>query len=92
MGMPGYALFISVYGVEQIGKLALVDLGQVLIVFFVLMAFLIKERDGVRSTKVSMRSRRVWFLHPWFQYGSGSDHFLDNYYPTHPLMRFCPNM
>lgn len=55
MGMLGYALFISVYGVEHIGKLALVDLGQVLFVFFVLMAFLIKERDGVHNAKVLIR-------------------------------------
>ncbi len=55
MGMLGYALFISVYGVEHIGKLALVDLGQVLFVFFVLMALLIKERDGVHNTKVLIR-------------------------------------
>lgn len=55
MGMLGYALFISVYGVEHLGKLALVDLGQVLFVFFVLMALLIKERDGVHNTKVLLR-------------------------------------
>ena len=55
MGMLGYALFISVYGIEHLGKLALVDLGQVLFVFFVLMAFLIKERDGVHNKKVLLR-------------------------------------
>lgn len=55
MGMLGYALFISVYGVENLGKLALVDLGQVLFVFFVLMALLIKERDGVHNKKVLLR-------------------------------------
>ncbi len=55
MGMLGYALFISVYGTEHLGKFALVDLGQVLFVFFVLMALLIKERDGVHNTKVLLR-------------------------------------
>jgi len=55
MGMLGYALFISVYGIENLGKLALVDLGQVLFVFFVLMALLIKERDGVHNKKVLLR-------------------------------------
>ncbi len=55
MGMLGYALFISVYGTEHLGKLALVDLGQVLFVFFILMAFLIKERDGVHNAKVLLR-------------------------------------
>ncbi len=55
MGMLGYALFISVYGIEHLGKFALVDLGQVIFVFFVLMALLIKERDGVHNTKVLLR-------------------------------------
>ena len=46
MGMLGYALFLGLYGQEHLGKIALVDLGQVLFVFFVLMALLIKERGG----------------------------------------------
>jgi hypothetical protein len=40
--MLGYAIFIAVYGMEEIDKLALIDLGQVLFVFFVLMALLMK--------------------------------------------------
>ncbi|AEV27963.1 putative permease [Sphaerochaeta pleomorpha str. Grapes] len=55
MGMLGYALFLSVYGSENLGKMALVDLGQVLFVFFVLMALLIRERDGITSPKVLLR-------------------------------------
>lgn len=55
MGMLGYALFLSVYGSEHLGKMALIDLGQVIFVFFVLMALLIKERDGVSNTKVLLR-------------------------------------
>lgn len=51
MGMLGYALFLSIYGSEHVGKMALIDLGQVLFVFFVLMAFLIRERDGAHTTK-----------------------------------------
>ncbi|MDD4220342.1 MAG: AEC family transporter [Sphaerochaetaceae bacterium] len=47
MGMFGYALFLGLYGQQHIGKLALVDLGQVLFVFFILMALLIKERGDV---------------------------------------------
>src|SRR5690554_4506953 len=46
MGMLGYALFLGLYGNDHLGKIALVDLGQVLFVFFVLMALLIKERGG----------------------------------------------
>ncbi|MDY0094934.1 MAG: AEC family transporter [Candidatus Vecturithrix sp.] len=48
-GMLGYAIFIAVYGMEEIDKLALIDLGQVLFVFFVLMALLMKQRDGAQS-------------------------------------------
>lgn len=47
-GMLGYAIFISVYGMEEVDKLAIIDLGQVLFVFFVLMALLIKLRDGAQ--------------------------------------------
>jgi len=55
MGMLGYALFQSAYGSEHLGKMALIDLGQVLFVFFVLMALLIKERDGAHTTKALLR-------------------------------------
>ncbi len=55
MGMLGYALFLALYGSENLGKIALVDLGQVIFVFFVLMAFLIKERDGVQNPKVLIK-------------------------------------
>jgi len=55
MGMLGYALFLSLYGEQHLGKIALVDLGQVLFVFFVLMALLIRERDGVQSTAMLLR-------------------------------------
>ncbi len=51
MGMLGYALFLSFHGEKHLGKIALVDLGQVVFVFFVLMALLIRERDGVQSIK-----------------------------------------
>lgn len=55
MGMLGYALFLSLYGQEHLGKMALIDLGQVVFVFFVLMALLIKERDGVQSPWMLIR-------------------------------------
>lgn len=46
MGMLGYALFIALQGENQLDKIALIDLGQVIFVFFVLMALLIKEKEG----------------------------------------------
>ncbi len=47
-GMLGYAIFLAVYGMTELDKLALIDLGQVVFVFFVLMAMLIKLRDGTQ--------------------------------------------
>ena len=47
MGMLGYALFLSLYGQENISRFALMDLGQVIFVFFVLMTLLLREKEGV---------------------------------------------
>ena len=55
MGMLGYALFLSLYGQTHLGKFALVDLGQVTFVFFVLMAMLTKEQSGVQKFGDLMR-------------------------------------
>ncbi len=50
-GMLGYAIYTTVVGLEHIDKLALIDLGQVLFVFFVLMPMLIKIRGQAGSAK-----------------------------------------
>lgn len=47
-GMLGYAIFLAVYGMAELDKLAIIDLGQVIFVFSVLMAMLIKLRDGTQ--------------------------------------------
>ena len=49
MGMLGYALFLSLYGQEHLSKMALMDLGQVLFVFFVLIPLLLHEKEGKSS-------------------------------------------
>lgn len=41
-GMMGYSVFVAVYGAENMYKLAVIDLGQVTFVFFVLISFLYK--------------------------------------------------
>ncbi|MCK9286486.1 MAG: AEC family transporter [Sphaerochaetaceae bacterium] len=51
MGMFGYAVFVSFQGEAQLGKIALVDLGQVVFVFTVLMALLVKHRDGMAKSR-----------------------------------------
>jgi malate permease and related proteins len=45
-GMMGYAIFGAVYGQQNIYKFALIDLGQVLFVFFVLVTLLQRQSAG----------------------------------------------
>ena len=45
-GMMGYAIFSSVYGAENVYKFAVVDLGQVTFVFFVLVPLLERLSSG----------------------------------------------
>jgi malate permease and related proteins len=58
-GMLGYAIFISMYGVDNIDKLAIIDLGQVIFVFFILVTILIKmkrESKGINVFKLFITS------------------------------------
>lgn len=48
-GMIGYALYIAVFGQAEVFRLAIVDLGQVVFVFFVLVTF-IKRQNGDRPS------------------------------------------
>lgn len=48
-GMLGYSIFGAVFGAENIFKFAIIDLGQVTFVFFILVAVLVKYRDGSKS-------------------------------------------
>ncbi len=57
-GMVGYAIFIAVYGVENVPYLALVDLGQVIFVFFVLMSLLISLR-GEKLSSIELARRLI---------------------------------
>ncbi len=45
-GMTGVSLFAAAYGLEHLGKFALVDLGQETFIWFVYMALLMRKRDG----------------------------------------------
>ena len=49
-GMMGVALFGAAYGLEQISKLAIIDLGHEIFIWFVYVALLIRKRDGVTDT------------------------------------------
>ena len=50
-GMLGYAVYTSVFGLQHIDKLAIIDLGQVLFVFFVLMTILMKMKGEAGTSK-----------------------------------------
>jgi len=45
-GMMGVSLFGAAYGLNQIGKIAIVDLGQETFIWFIYVALLIHKRDG----------------------------------------------
>jgi hypothetical protein len=55
MGMLGYALYAGLYGQQHLGKMALVDLGQVLFVYFVLMVLLIREGGGISTPRALLK-------------------------------------
>ncbi|HHY79914.1 MAG TPA: transporter [Thermoanaerobacter sp.] len=50
-GMLGYSLFSAAFGIKNLFKFAVIDLGQVIFVFFVLVGILVKYKEG--ATKIS---------------------------------------
>ncbi len=50
-GMVGVSLFAAAYGIEQLGKIAIIDFGQELFVWFIYMAFLTQKREGSTNFK-----------------------------------------
>jgi malate permease and related proteins len=48
-GMMGVSLFGAAYGLSQIGKIAIIDLGQETFIWFIYVALLIRKRDGATS-------------------------------------------
>jgi malate permease and related proteins len=52
-GMMGYAIYATVYGAENLYKFGIVDLGQVIFVFFVLVGALEKQAALERQASVS---------------------------------------
>lgn len=58
-GMLGYSLYTGVFGAENIFKFAVIDLGQVTFVFFVLVSLLVQYKEGKKSGFSSMFSSFV---------------------------------
>ncbi|RPI97039.1 MAG: hypothetical protein EHM39_10150 [Chloroflexi bacterium] len=50
-GMMGVSLFGSAYGLDQIGYIAVIDLGHELFIWFVFLALMLMERDGVQQPR-----------------------------------------
>jgi hypothetical protein len=48
-GMMGVSLFGSVYGLEKIGYIAVVDLGHEIFIWFVFLPLLLMKRDGLQN-------------------------------------------
>lgn len=48
-GMLGVSLFGSAYGLENIGTIAVIDLGHEVFIWFVFLALLLMRRDGLRG-------------------------------------------
>lgn len=48
-GMMGVSLFGSVYGLEKIGYIAIVDLGHEIFIWFVFLPLLLMRRDGLQN-------------------------------------------
>jgi len=55
-GMLGISLFGSVYGLENIGYIAVVDLGHEIFIWFVFLALLLKEREGIQNSGQLVRT------------------------------------
>ncbi|BCY18650.1 auxin efflux carrier [Leptolinea sp. HRD-7] len=57
-GMLGYAMFTAIYGVENVSYFAVIDLGQVLFVFFVL----ITRLEVYQGREIDLKHTLVTFL------------------------------
>jgi predicted permease len=54
-GMVGYAIFISIYGIENADTLASLDLGQLFFVWTALIAPLMKLKEGKRDSRKMLK-------------------------------------
>jgi len=55
MGMFGYALFISLYGAEHLGKIAFLTIGQSIFVFTLLISGIMAAQKGKQSIRTSLK-------------------------------------
>ncbi len=54
-GMMGYAIYTAVYGTDNVFKFAVIDLGQVTFVFFVLVSVLQRQSIGARPFSETLK-------------------------------------
>lgn len=55
-GMMGYSIYVAVFGPENMDKLAIVDLGQVTFVFFVLVTYLQRQNGQKAPIRATVQS------------------------------------
>jgi len=55
-GMLGISLFGAAYGLENIGYIAIVDLGHEIFIWSVFLALLLMQRDGIQDSKLLIKS------------------------------------
>lgn len=55
-GMLGISLFGAAYGLENIGYIAIVDLGHEFFIWSVFLALLLMQRDGIQDPKLLIKS------------------------------------
>lgn len=55
MGMFGYALFVSLFGVEHLGKIAFLTIGQTIFVFTILISSVMGLHSGRQSLATGLR-------------------------------------
>jgi predicted permease len=55
-GMLGVSLFGSAYGLDEIGYLAIIDLGHEIFIWFVFLALLLMQRDGLQDSQQLVRA------------------------------------
>ena len=91
-GMLGYSLFSVVYGEANTWKFAIIDLGQVAFVFFILMTQLLKLKNGLSDLQSTLKS---FFKSPVILAilsgvvisSLGITPFLENNYLTNSLLK-----
>ncbi|KYH28294.1 MULTISPECIES: AEC family transporter [Clostridium] len=56
VGMMGYSMFTAIYGDNELGKFAIMDLGQTFFIFFIWMPLLMSKSDKKKNIKDTLKN------------------------------------